>query len=76
MNFDFDINLTNMIDNILSSEVLQELTFVSIAIGVGLIVWGMLDHKKGAEEEKKWNKVAILIGIIMIIRNFLTLLGI
>lgn len=72
----FDVNITDTIDGFLSEDVLQILNWVGVTIGIGLIIWGLVSHKKEAENEQKWNKVVIVIGILMSIRALLSLFGI
>jgi len=66
-----DLDIAGWIDGILSDGVLQVMTFLSIAIGIGLIFWGVTNFKQS--EGKVWNVIAVLVGVVMIVRNLFNL---
>ena len=70
------LDIQGWIDGILTDGVLQVMTFVSIAVGIGLIIGGMSSHKKAESHNRIWCKLMIVVGTIMLGRNLLSLFGI
>ena len=71
-----ELDIQGWIDSILTDGVLQMLTFVSIAVGIGLIIGGISSHKKAEPQNRVWCKLMIVVGLIMLGRNLLSLFGI
>ena len=72
----FDLDISGWIDNFLTNDVVQILTFISITSGIGLIIGGLNSHKKVETHNKIWCKIMILVGALMLGRNLLSLFGI
>jgi len=70
------LDIQGWVDEILTDGVLQMLTLVSIAVGIGLIIGGISSHKKAEPHNRVWCKLMIVIGTIMVGRNLLSLFGI